>query len=66
MMQGRGIRVQVPGSPETLLGIAKGGGFQEGVFQIVEHAAFSPRGNLLLQWNSYLKSTLRLLLRRRV
>ena len=41
------------------------GGFQEGGFQIVEHAAFSSRGNLLLQGN-YLKSTLRLLLRRRV
>ena len=39
-----------------------GGGFQEGGFQIVEHAAFSSRGNLLLQGNSYLKSTLRLLL----
>ena len=35
-------------------------------FQIVERAAFSSRGNLLLQGNSYLKSTLRLLLRRRV
>ena len=43
-----------------------GGGFQEGGFQIVERAAFSSRGNLLLQGNSYLKSTLRLLLRRRV
>ena len=46
------------------------GGFQEGGFQIVERAAFSSRGNLLLQGNSYLKSTLRLLfkqlLRRRV
>ena len=35
-------------------------------FQIVERAVFSSRGNLLLQGNSYLKSTLRLLLRRRV
>ena len=43
-----------------------GGGFQEGDFQIVECAAFSSRGNLLLQENSYLNSTLRLLLRRRV
>ena len=42
------------------------GGFQEGGFQIVKRAAFSLRGNLLLQGNSYLKSTLRLLLRRRV
>ena len=42
------------------------GGFQEGGFQIVERAAFSSCGNLLLQGNSYLKSTLRLLLRRRV
>ena len=42
------------------------GGFQEGGFQIVECAAFSSRGNLLLQGNFYLKSTLRLLLRRRV
>ena len=42
------------------------GGCQEGGFQIVERAAFSSRGNLLLQGNSYLKSTLRLLLRRRV
>ena len=42
------------------------GGFQEGGFQIVERAAFSSRGNLLLQENSYLRSTLRLLLRRRV
>ena len=42
------------------------GGFQEGGFQIVERAAFSSRGTLLLQGNSYLKSTLRLLLRRRV
>ena len=31
------------------------GGFQEGGFQIVERAAFSSRGNLLLQRNSYLK-----------
>ena len=47
-----------------MLGIANGGGgFQEGGFQIVERAAFSSRGNLLLQGNSYLKSTLRLLLR---
>ena len=29
------------------------GGFQEGGFQIVERAAFSSRGNLLLQGNSY-------------
>ena len=35
-------------------------------FQIVERVAFSLRGNLFLQGNSYLKSTLRLLLRRRV
>ena len=42
------------------------GGFQEGGFQIVERAAFSSRGYLLLQGNSYLQSTLRLLLRRRV
>ena len=42
------------------------GGFQEGGFQIVERAAFSLRGNLLLQGNSDLKSTLHLLLRRRV
>ena len=42
------------------------GEFQEGGFQIVERAASSSRGNLLLQGNSYLKSTLRLLLRRRV
>ena len=35
-------------------------------FSIVERAAVSSRGNLLLQGNSYLKSTLRLLLRRRV
>ena len=42
------------------------GGFQEGGFQIVERAAFSSRGDLLLQGTSYLKSTLRLLLRRRV
>ena len=34
--------------------------------RVVELAAFSLRGNLLLQGNSYLKSTLRLLLRRRV
>ena len=47
------------------LGIANGG-FQKGGFQIVERAAGSSRGNLLLQGNSYLKSTLRLLLRRRV
>ena len=40
-----------------------GGGFWEGGFQIVECAAFSSRGNLLLQGNSYLKSTLRLLVR---
>ena len=49
-----------------LLGIANGGGFQEGGSQIVECAAFASRGHLLLQGNSYLKSTLRLLLRRRV
>ena len=42
------------------------GGFHEGGFQIVERAAFSSRGNLLLQGNSYLKSTLRLLSRHRV
>ena len=42
------------------------GGFQEGGFQIAERAATSSRGNLLLQGNSYLKSTLRLLLRLRV
>ena len=48
------------------IGNREWGGFQEGGFQIVERAAFSSRGNLLLQWNSYLKSTLRLLLRRRV
>ena len=43
------------------------GVFQEGGFQIVERAAFSSCGNLLLQWNSYSKKkTLRLLLRRRV
>ena len=30
-------------------------GFQEGGFQIVECAAFSSRGNLLLQGNSLLK-----------
>ena len=42
-------------------------GFQEGGFPIVERAAFSfSRGHLLLLGNSYLKSTLRLLLRRRV
>ena len=41
-------------------------GFQEGGFQIVERTAFSSRGYLLLQGNSCLKSTLRLLLRRRV
>ena len=33
-----------------------GGWFKEGGFQIVERAAFSSRGNLLLQWNSYLKN----------
>ena len=48
------------------MGIANRGGLQEGGFQIVERAAFSSHGNLLLQGNSYLKSTLRLLLRRRV
>ena len=42
------------------------GEFQEGGFQIVECAAFSSRGNLLLRGHSYLKSTLRLRLRRRV
>ena len=42
------------------------GGFQEGGFQIVERAAFSSHGNLLLQGHSYLKSTRRWLLRRRV
>ena len=42
------------------------GGFQEGGFQMVERAAFSSRGNLLLQGNSCLKLTLRLLLRRQV
>ena len=63
-----------PGTPTSLqkvsgtvweLGIANGGVPGRG-FQIVEHAAFSSRGNLLLQGNSYLKSTRRLLLRRRV
>ena len=55
------------GSFGLVLGIANGGGgFQEGGLQMVERAAFSSRGNLLLQWTSYLKSTLRLLLRRRV
>ena len=50
----------------NLLGNREWGGFQEGSFQIVERAAFSSRGDLLLQGNSYLKSTLRLLLQRRV
>ena len=40
------------------------GVFQEGGFQIVERAAFSSRGNLLLQWNSYPKNYLRLFLTR--
>ena len=43
-----------------------GGVLGRGVFKTVERAAFSSRGSLLLQGNSYLKSTLRLLLRRRV
>ena len=47
------------------LGIANRGVPGRG-FQIVERAAFSSCGNLLLQGNSYWKSTLRLLLRRRV
>ena len=51
---------------DSLIGNREWGGFQEGGFQIVERAAFPSRGNLLLQGNSYLKSTLRLLLRRRV
>ena len=37
------------------LGIANGGVPGMGGFQIVECAAFSSRGNLLLQGNSYLK-----------
>ena len=55
--------------PLTLCWESRMGGFQEGGFlkiQIVERAALSSRGNLLLQGNSYLKSTRCLLLRRRV
>ena len=57
----KGFAPQAPENWESRMG-----GFQEGDFQIVERAALSSRGNLLLQGNSYLKSTLRLLLRRRV
>ena len=60
--------VQVQGSQEfhNICWESRMGGFQEGGFQIVERAVFSSRGHLLLQGNSYLKSTPRLLLRRRV
>ena len=44
-----------------LIGNRDWGGSRKGGFQIVEHAAFSSRGNLLLQRNSYLKLTLCLL-----
>ena len=49
-----------------VLGLGSGEGLPGRGFQIVERAAFSSGGNLLLQRNSCLKSTLRLLLRRRV
>ena len=50
----------------NFINIVVSASLKEGGFQMVQRAAFSSRGNLLLQWNSYLKSTPRLLLRRRV